>query len=106
MPFGKRIKNGLKRRPTTRYRTYRNYDFEVVYGCTSKTRSGSVRDHDWCVWIYEADVILMAIRLNLICTYNKYRFIGVLIQRRSQDVSKGGSQRLLTRLLCRHKGPY
>ena len=36
-------------------------------------RSGrSVRDHDWCVWIYEAGVILMAIRLNLI-------LIGVLI---------------------------
>ena len=31
------------------------------------TRSGrSVRDHDWCVWIYEAGVILMAIRLNLV----------------------------------------
>ena len=44
------------------------------------TRSGrSVRDHDWCVWIYEAGVILMAIRLNLICTYNKNRLIGVLI---------------------------
>ena len=37
------------------------------------TMSGrSVRDHDWCVWIYEAGVILMAIRLNLI-------LIGVLI---------------------------
>ena len=37
------------------------------------TRSGRpVRDHDWCVWIYEAGVILMAIRLNLI-------LIGVLI---------------------------
>ena len=37
------------------------------------TRSGrSVRDHDWCVSIYEAGVILMAIRLNLI-------LIGVLI---------------------------
>ena len=23
----------------------------------------SVRDHDWCVWIYEAGVILMVIRL-------------------------------------------
>ena len=44
------------------------------------TRSGrSVRDHDWCVWIYEAGVILMAIRLNLICTYSKNRLIGVLI---------------------------
>ena len=21
----------------------------------------SVRDHDWCVWIYEADVVLMVI---------------------------------------------
>ena len=31
------------------------------------TRPGrSVRDHDWCVSIYEAGVILMAIRLNLI----------------------------------------
>ena len=37
------------------------------------TRSGrSVRDHDWCVSIYEAGVILMAIRLNLF-------LIGVLI---------------------------
>ena len=32
----------------------------------------SVRDHDWCVSIYEAVVILMAIRLNLF-------LIGVLI---------------------------
>ena len=32
----------------------------------------SVRDHDWCVWMYEPGVILMAIRLNLI-------LIGVLI---------------------------
>ena len=33
------------------------------------TRSGrSVRNHDWCVSIYEAGVILMAIRLNLILT--------------------------------------
>ena len=37
------------------------------------TRSGrSIRDLDWCVSIYEAGVILMAIRLNLI-------LIGVLI---------------------------
>ena len=37
------------------------------------TRSGrSVRDHEWCVSIYEAGVILMATRLNLI-------LIGVLI---------------------------
>ena len=44
------------------------------------TRSGrSVRDHDWCVWIYEAGVILMVIRLNLICTYSKNRLIEVLI---------------------------
>ena len=29
------------------------------------TMSGrSVRDHDWCVWIYEAGVIMMAIRLG------------------------------------------
>ena len=29
------------------------------------TRSGrSVRDHDWCVLIYEAGVILMVIRLK------------------------------------------
>ena len=55
-------------------------DSEVVYGRTCMTRSGrSVRDHDWCVWIYEAGVILMAIRLNLICTYSKNRLIGVLI---------------------------
>ena len=71
-----RIKNGLKLRPTTRYRTYSNQifrsdsesaeegDFEVVYGRTCMTMSGrSVRDHDWCVWIYEAGVILMVIRL-------------------------------------------
>ena len=85
-----RIENGLKLRPTTRYRTYvynnqistrliqiikasnEESDFEVVYGRTCMTRSGrSVRDHDWCVWIYEAGVILMVIRLNLIRTYNK-----------------------------------
>ena len=44
-------------------------DFEVVYSRTCMTRSGrSVRDRDWCVWIYEAGVILIVIRLNLICT--------------------------------------
>ena len=33
-------------------------DFEVVYGRTCMTSSGrSVRDHHWCVWIYEAGVI-------------------------------------------------
>ena len=74
-----RIKNGLKLRPTTRYRTYSNQistrlrsdnesaeegDFEVVYGRTCMTMSErSVRDHDWCVWIYETGVILMVIRL-------------------------------------------
>ena len=37
-------------------------DFEVVYSRTCMTRSGrSIRDHDWCVWIYEAGVILMFI---------------------------------------------
>ena len=42
-------------------------NFEVVYGRTCMTRSGrSVPDHDWCVSIYEAGIILMAIRLNLI----------------------------------------
>ena len=72
--------NGLKLRPT-RYRTYSNQistrlirldnesaeegDFEVVYGKTCMTMSErSVRDHDWCVWIYEAGVILMVIRLG------------------------------------------
>ena len=56
-------------------------DFEVVYGRTCMTRSGrSVRDHDWCVWIYEAGVILMVIRLNLIYTYDsKNRLREVLI---------------------------
>ena len=35
---------------------------EVVYGRTCMTGSGrSVRDHNWCVWIYEAGVILMVI---------------------------------------------
>ena len=44
------------------------------------TRSGrSVPDHDWCVWIYEAGVILIVIRLNLICTYSKNLLIKVLI---------------------------
>ena len=39
-------------------------DFEVVYSRTCMNMSGrSVRDHDWCVWIYEAGVILMVIRL-------------------------------------------
>ena len=74
-----RIENGLKLRPTTRYRTYNNQistrliqiikasneesDFEVVYGRTCMTRSGrSVCDCDWCVLIYEAGVILMVIR--------------------------------------------
>ena len=75
-----RIKNRLKLRPTTRYCTYSNQikvqewfrsddesaeegDFEVVYGRTCMTMlERSVRDHDWCVWIYEAAVILMVIR--------------------------------------------
>ena len=35
-------------------------DFEVVYGTTCMTSSGrSVRDHHWCVWIYETVVIMM-----------------------------------------------
>ena len=39
--------------------------FNVVYGWTCMTSSGrSVRDHHWCVWIYEAGVILMVIRLE------------------------------------------
>ena len=33
-------------------------DFEVVFGGTCMTRQeGSVRDHDWCVWNYEAGAI-------------------------------------------------
>ena len=37
-------------------------DFEVVYNRTCMTWSGrSVRDHDWCVWVYEAGVLLMVI---------------------------------------------
>ena len=40
-------------------------DFEVVFGWTCMTSSGrSVRGHHWCVWIYEAGVILMIIRLG------------------------------------------
>ena len=40
-------------------------DFEVVYGRTCMTSSlRSVRDHHWCVWIYEAGVILMVIPLG------------------------------------------
>ena len=27
----------------------------------------SVRDRDWCVWIYEAGVILIVIRLKGLC---------------------------------------
>ena len=42
-------------------------DFEVVYSRTCMTfmtmSRRSVRHHDWCVWIYEAGVILMVIRL-------------------------------------------
>ena len=75
-----RIKSRLKLRPTTRYCTYSNQikvqewfrsddesaeegDFEVVYGRTCMTMlERSLRDHDWCVWIYEAAVILMVIR--------------------------------------------
>ena len=48
-------------------------DFEVVYGRKCMTSSGrSVPDHHWCVWIYEASVILMVINdLDLICTKGK-----------------------------------
>ena len=38
----------------------------------------SVRDHDWCVWIYEAGVILMVIRLIFSVTnilYSQTSFI-------------------------------
>ena len=43
------------------------------------TRSGrSVQDHNWCVWIYEAGVILMVIGLNLNYTFSKNRLIGIL----------------------------
>ena len=41
-------------------------DFEEVYGrtCMTSLSSGrSVRDHPWRVWICDAGVILMAIRL-------------------------------------------
>ena len=82
-----RIKNRLKLRSTTRYCTYSNQikvqewfrsddesaeegDFEVVYGRTYMTMSERwVRDHDWCVWIYEAAVILMVIRRTYIFSY-------------------------------------
>ena len=37
------------------------------------TMSGrSVRDHDWCVWIYEAGVILMVIRHIYLITKKFY----------------------------------
>ena len=42
-------------------------DFEEVSGrtCMTSLSSGrSVRDHHWCVWICEAGVILMVIRLG------------------------------------------
>ena len=32
----------------------------------------SVRDHDWCVWIYEAGVILVVIRLIFSVTKKLY----------------------------------
>ena len=39
--------------------------FGLVYGRTWMTSSGRlVRDHHWCVWIYEAGVIFMVIRLG------------------------------------------
>ena len=71
------LQNGLKLRPTryqdihtSRHWTYSNQDtctywflsdnesaekgdFEVVY---SSRTVRSIRDHDWCVWIYEAGV--------------------------------------------------
>ena len=41
--------------------------FEAVYGSTWMTMSGrSVRDHDWCVWIY------LVIRLILSVTNKLY----------------------------------
>ena len=44
-------------------------DFEVVYGRTCMTSSRrSVGGHHCCVWIYEAVVIMMAIRLG--CNLN------------------------------------
>ena len=47
--------------------------FQVFYGRTCMTMSGrSVRDHDWCVWIYEAGVILMVIRLIFSVTNKLY----------------------------------
>ena len=48
-------------------------DFEVVYSRTCMTMSGrSVRDHNWCIWIYEAGVILMVIRLMFSVTNKLY----------------------------------
>ena len=39
--------------------------FRLVYGRTWMTSSGRlVRDHLWCVWIYEARVTFMVIRLG------------------------------------------
>ena len=39
---------------------------DMVYGRTCMTRSGrSVQDHNWCLWIYEAGVILMVIWLTV-----------------------------------------
>ena len=63
--------NGLQRSPATRYvrdwsdnESDEEGDFEIVYGRTCITRSvRSVRGHDWCVWIFEAGVILMVFRL-------------------------------------------
>ena len=51
-------------------------DFEVVYSRTCMTfmtmSRRSVRHHDWCVWIYEAGVILMVIRLIFSVTNKLY----------------------------------
>ena len=50
-------------------------DFEVVYGTTCMTSSGrSVRDHHWCVWIYEA-----VVNNDSYGCYSKNWQIGVLI---------------------------
>ena len=89
-----RIENGLKLRPRQdKYVTDPDNEsdeegvFKVVYGRTCMASSGrSVRGHHSCLWIYEAGVILIVIRLgsNLylkdraLNSYRAYPFLQLL----------------------------
>ena len=49
----------------------------------------SVRDHDWCVWIYKAGVILMVIRLIFSVTNTLYSQTSLIRTRKGPNQLSG-----------------